>query len=79
MPCLRNLRIWGQRMNATLKRLALAVTGSVVGTLLTLLVVALWGWLTEGGFVRGLGGASQAQLQVAIRTLSFPTALPESF
>lgn len=36
------------------------------GSLLLILIIAIWGWISAGGLVRGLGGVSQAQLADAI-------------
>ena len=38
------------------------------GSLLLILIIAIWGWISAGGLVRGLGGVSQTQLANAIQT-----------
>lgn len=43
------------------KQLALAVAGSLI----TLLLITIWGWISAGGAVRWLGGVDQEQLDKA--------------
>ena len=39
------------------------------GSFLLILAIAIWGWISAGGLVRGLGGVSQTQLAYAIEAM----------
>ena len=59
-------------VSQTLKQIAIGAAGSFV----TILFVTLWGWISEEGLVRGLGGASVAQLaEVRSAVENLPTNL----
>ena len=45
-------------MNETLKQIAIGVAGGLV----VLLIIAIWGWLSGGGLIVVLGGATQTAL-----------------
>ena len=60
-------------MPKAVKELAIGVAGGII----VILITAIWGWISVGGLVRVLGGASQAQVVAVDKLLDNAIVLTE--